>query len=178
MLKWSTNLTAEVIGLAASTSRGGAPANLAASGARMSDWLRGRAAVTGPRFVDHSGLGAANRIAAGDMVKALVSSGADGALRRMMKRIDMKDAKGRIIRDHPARVVAKTGTLNFVSALSGYVQTPSNAVLAFAIFSADLDRRGSLTEEEMERPEGGRGWTGRARAMQQRLIERWTTAYG
>lgn len=178
MLKWSTNLTAEVIGLSASTRRGGSPATLAASGRRMSDWLKGRTGVNGARFVDHSGLGPDSRISASDMVTALVQSGADGALRRMMKRIDMKDANGRTMRDHPARVQAKTGTLNFVSALAGYVQTPSNAVLAFAIFSADLDRRRGLGPEDLERPEGGRGWTSRARAMQQRLIERWVAVYG
>jgi D-alanyl-D-alanine carboxypeptidase/D-alanyl-D-alanine-endopeptidase (penicillin-binding protein 4) len=178
MLKWSTNLTAEVVGLSASTARGGAPATLAASGARMSDWLKGRTGAGGAHFVDHSGLGPESRISASDMVSALVHSGADGALRRMMKHIDMKDANGRTIRNHPARVVAKTGTLNFVSDLAGYVQTPSNAVLAFAIFSADLERRRGLGPDDLERPEGGRGWISRARALQQKLIERWVAVHG
>jgi D-alanyl-D-alanine carboxypeptidase/D-alanyl-D-alanine-endopeptidase (penicillin-binding protein 4) len=178
MLKWSTNLTAEVVGLASSTQRGGMPRTLEASAGRMGDWLRGRAPVNGARFVDHSGLGPRSRISAQDMVSALVQSGADGALRRMLKRIEMKDAGGRTLRDHPARVVAKTGTLNFVSGLAGYVQTPSNAVLAFAIFAADLERRRGLASDDMERPEGGRGWTGRARALQQKLIERWVEVYG
>lgn len=177
MLKWSTNLTAEVVGLSASAARGGVPGSLGASGARMADWLRGRAGVNGARFVDHSGLGADSRITPEDMVRALVRSGPDGTLRRMMKRIEMTDSNGRTIRDHPARVAAKTGTLNFVSALSGYVQGPSNAVLAFAIFAADLDRRRGLGPEDIERPEGGRGWTLRARAMQQKLIERWVALH-
>jgi D-alanyl-D-alanine carboxypeptidase/D-alanyl-D-alanine-endopeptidase (penicillin-binding protein 4) len=178
MLKWSTNLTAEVLGLSASIRRGAQPGNLAASGRRMGDWLADRIGVNGERFVDHSGLGGDSRISPDHMVRALVSAGAEGPLRRMMKRIDMKDAGGNTIRNHPAQVVAKTGTLNFVSALAGYVQTPSNAVLAFSIFSADLSRRRGLTDDEMERPEGGRGWTGRARHLQQQLIERWTTLYG
>ncbi|MCU0911245.1 MAG: D-alanyl-D-alanine carboxypeptidase/D-alanyl-D-alanine-endopeptidase [Rhodobacteraceae bacterium] len=177
MLKWSTNITAEVVGLSASALRGGAPSSLAVSGARMSDWLRGRAGVDGARFVDHSGLGPDSRISPQDMVTALVRSGPDGLLRRMLKRVDMTDSNGRPLRDHPARVVAKTGTLNFVSGLAGYVQGPSNAVLAFAIFAADLDRRRRLSPEEMERPDGGRGWTQRARAMQQKLIERWVAVH-
>ena len=177
MLKWSTNLTAEVVGLTASALRGGTPGSLAVSGARMADWLRGRTGIDGARFVDHSGLGPDSRITPEDMVKALVRSGPDGTLRRMLKRIDMADSNGRPLRDHPARVVAKTGTLNFVGGLAGYVQGPSNAVLAFAIFAADLERRQRLTPEEMERPDGGRGWTQRARAMQQKLIERWVTVH-
>lgn len=178
MMKWSTNLTAESVGLSASAARGGLPSSLATSGARMGDWLRGRAAVNGARFVDHSGLGVDSRISAQDMVTALVAAGPDGALRRMMKQIDMRDANGRPMRDHPAQVFAKTGTLNFVSGLAGFVHTPSNGVLAFAIFSADLDRRSGLSEDEMERPAGGRAWAGRARRMQQRLIERWAAVYG
>ncbi len=178
MLKWSTNLTAEVVGLSASARAGSQPANLNASARRMGDWLAAKIGVNGERFVDHSGLGVESRISPEHMVRALVASGPDGALRRMMKRIDMKDSGGRVIRNHPAQVVAKTGTLNFVSALAGYVQTPSNAVLAFAINAADLPRRSGLDEEEIERPEGGRGWTGQARRLQQQLIERWTTVYG
>ena len=177
MLRWSTNLTAEAIGLAASEQLGARPASLPVSGARMGDWLKARANVNGVRFVDHSGLGPESRISAADMVRALVGSGPDGTLRRMLKRIDMKDERGRVLRDHPARVVGKTGTLNFVSALSGYVQTPSARVLAFAVFAADLDRRRALGEDEVERPPGGRAWTLRARALQQKLIERWVERY-
>ncbi len=177
MLKWSTNLTAEVIGLSASAVRGGLPATLAASGLRMGDWLRTRATVNGVRFVDHSGLGDMSRITADDMVAALVKAGADGPLRRMLKRIEMKDAEGRTIRGHPATVVAKTGTLNFVSGLAGFVQTPSGRVLAFAIFSADLARRGALAPDQMERPAGGVGWARAARTLQQKLIERWVAVH-
>jgi D-alanyl-D-alanine carboxypeptidase/D-alanyl-D-alanine-endopeptidase (penicillin-binding protein 4) len=40
----------------------------------------------------------------------------------------------------PDEIVAKTGTLNFVSTLAGYVQAPSGRTLAFSVFCADLDR--------------------------------------
>ncbi len=178
MLRWSTNLTAEVVGMSASSRLGGAPASLRASGQRMSRWLEGNSSVQNARFVDHSGLGEDSRISATDMVRALVQAGPDGGLRQLMRRIDMKDGNGRVIRNHPAQVAAKTGTLNFVSGLGGYVQTPSNEVLAFAIFSADLDRRRALGANQRERPEGGRAWTRRARALQQKLIERWVAVHG
>lgn len=178
MLKWSTNITAEAIGMTASTQLGAAPRSLPASGRHMSSWLANKIGVGGARFVDHSGLGDESRISADHMVRTLVQAGTNGPLRQMMKRIQMKDANGRRIQNHPARVVAKTGTLNFVSGLAGYVQTPSNAVLAFAIFSADLNRRRGLRSDQAERPEGGRAWTRRARALQQRLIERWVSVYG
>ncbi len=178
MLRWSTNLTAEVVGLTASARAGAMPGSLAASGQRMAGWLASRAGVRGARFVDHSGLGDASRISAAEMVQALVRSGADGALRGILRVHEMKDANGRRIGNHPARVVAKTGTLNFVSGLAGYVQTPSDTVLAFAVFCADLGRRGGLSAAERERPEGAQAWTARARRLQQQLIERWTAVYG
>lgn len=177
MLKYSTNLTAEVVGLASSARLGAAPVDLGSSAGRMSDWLRASAPVNGVRFVDHSGLGDDNRISAGDMVAALVKSGPDGALRRMMKRIEMVDERGRPVKEHRAAVVAKTGTLNFVSALSGYVQAQSGMVMAFAIFAADMPRREALRPEEREKPPGRAAWTGRAKRLQQRLIERWTDVH-
>ncbi len=70
MLKFSTNLTAEVVGLTAS---GGGVQTLAASGARMSDWARGRFGRAG-RFVDHSGLGSESHVAPADMVAALAAA--------------------------------------------------------------------------------------------------------
>ena len=81
------------------------------------------------------------------------------------------------MRNHPLKVAAKTGTLNFVSGLGGYVTTPGGRDLAFAIFAADLPRRAGLAPGDRERPAGGREWTARARAMQSRLIERWAAAY-
>jgi D-alanyl-D-alanine carboxypeptidase/D-alanyl-D-alanine-endopeptidase (penicillin-binding protein 4) len=177
MLKFSTNLTAEVLGLTASAARGGPVATLGASAARMGEWLRARTGVTGARFVDHSGLGGDSRISAADMVGALLRSGALERLRPILKRVDMTDPKGQPLRNHPARVAAKTGTLNFVSGLAGFAEGPSGRVLAFAIFAADLERRRRLAPDEAERPAGSQGWTRRARAMQQKLIERWVALH-
>lgn len=178
MLKWSTNITAEAMGLASSSRLGNSPRSLRASGRRMSDWLSARIGVGGVRFVDHSGLGVDSQISADHMVRTLVHAGVGGPLHQRMKRITMKDQNGNRIRNHPAQVVAKTGTLNFVSALSGYVQTPSNAILAFTIFSANMAQRRGLRRDQAERPRGGRSWTRRARNMQLRLIERWASVYG
>ena len=47
------------------------------------------------------------------------------------------------------------------------------AVMAFAVFTADMPRRATLTRAQRERPEGGRAWNGRSKRLQQGLIERW-----
>jgi D-alanyl-D-alanine carboxypeptidase/D-alanyl-D-alanine-endopeptidase (penicillin-binding protein 4) len=163
MLRHSTNITAECVGLAASGAGG-----LTASGSRMSDWLRATHGVDG-RFVDHSGLGGASRISADAMARALARSGWMGDLMRPFPTRPKGKGEG-------PRVRAKTGTLNFVSGLAGFVDTPRP--LVFAIFAADTARRDSLSGAERERPTGGPEWTRRARAMQGQLIERWAALHG
>ncbi|MFO7919669.1 MAG: D-alanyl-D-alanine carboxypeptidase/D-alanyl-D-alanine-endopeptidase [Nioella sp.] len=177
MMRWSTNLTAEVAGMLATQAGGVRPAGLRQSAEEMSRWLQERHGLRRLSLVDHSGLGDEARISAREMVRALVGSGADGNLRRVMKQIPMRDDQGRPMEDHPVQVVAKTGTLYFVSALAGFVRAPSGRDLAFAIFCGDVDRRAALDPAEENRPPGARGYNRRAKALQQALIERWAAVH-
>ena len=140
MLKFSTNLTAEVAGMVASATRADAQRGLRTSALGMTRWTTGRAGIV-PTFVDHSGLGDASRISAGDMVHLLTAEGVQRELYDILKPIAMRDDERNIIADHPARVMAKTGTLNFVSTLAGYLTTGGGRDLAFAFFAADLEAR-------------------------------------
>ena len=171
MLTFSTNLTAEVLGLTAS-----GQSSLPASASAMDVFLAGKYGAA-PRMVDHSGLGGASRVTAEDMVAVLVGCGPRGPLLPILKHIAMKDAQGRPVKDHPITVRAKTGTLNFVSCLAGYAQGPDNRLLAFAILTGDLRRRSALDEDDQDQPAGARAWNGRAKTLQQKLIERWGAVY-
>jgi D-alanyl-D-alanine carboxypeptidase/D-alanyl-D-alanine-endopeptidase (penicillin-binding protein 4) len=177
MLKWSTNLTAEMMGLAATTARSGKPDSLKSSAEDMNVWARETLGMHSAAFVDHSGLGDDSRVTAQDMVTALVKVHGEG-LRKILKPIAMRDDKRKIITDHPIKVNAKTGTLNFVSALAGYLTTPDGTEMAFAIFAADETIRATLSRAEREGPPGGASWNRRAKKMQQKLIERWGVLYG
>jgi D-alanyl-D-alanine carboxypeptidase/D-alanyl-D-alanine-endopeptidase (penicillin-binding protein 4) len=64
MMRWSTNLTAEVVGLSATQAGGVRPATLAESGDEMSAWMRDTLGARQARFVDHSGLGVNSRLRA------------------------------------------------------------------------------------------------------------------
>ena len=94
-------------------------------------------------------------------------------LRPIMRDIPLAGADQQVIDDPRVSVRAKTGTLNFVSALAGYLTAPDGRVMAFAVFTADMPRRATLTRAQRERPEGGRAWNGRSKRLQQGLIERW-----
>ncbi|MGG7567012.1 D-alanyl-D-alanine carboxypeptidase/D-alanyl-D-alanine endopeptidase [Rhodovulum sp. DZ06] len=86
MLRYSTNLTAEALGLAASGARGARPGGLAPSAAAMSRWLMRRAALEdleGLALQNHSGLSAQSRITPLQMARALRAAavmGDDGML--------------------------------------------------------------------------------------------------
>lgn len=172
MLLYSTNLTAEALGLTATHGRGGQRANLAVSAAEMNQWAREALAVEAA-FVDHSGLSDASRISAAQMVRALTAPGSAAVLRPLLKTIPLVDVDGDPLPNPPGEVVAKTGTLNFVSALAGYMRTQGGADLAFAIFTVDPQRRALALTSADEVPEGARDWNARARRLQQVLLQRW-----
>ena len=178
MLKYSNNLTAEMVGLAASVKRRGGVATLKNSAAEMSRWAAAGLGMSRARLVDHSGLGDASRLTAADMARALVKVHAAGGLKPILKPIAMRNSKGRVDKGHPIKVFAKTGTLNFVSGLAGYMRAPDGTELAFAIFAADEATRAKIKRSDRERPDGARGWNKRAKQLQQKLIERWGTLYG
>ena len=165
MLKYSTNITAETIGLSASGA-----ADLRSSASVMQAWAQGNLGLNG-LFVDHSGLGAASRVTAAGMMRAIMAgekrpSGA--GLRGLLREVGVKgQAPGGV------RVHVKSGTLNFVSGLVGFIAPASGRDLCFAIFSADPARREAVPIDKREQPPGEHGWVGRAHGMQAGLIGRW-----
>ncbi|NKB26971.1 MAG: D-alanyl-D-alanine carboxypeptidase/D-alanyl-D-alanine-endopeptidase [Rhodobacteraceae bacterium] len=174
MLKFSTNLTAEVLGLTASRRLGSGARNLDASARRMMDWLDRSAQTRKTALKDHSGLNDDSRVTATDMVKALVQLGPEGALAPIMKEVSLKDTAG----TGGVTVRAKTGTLHFVSGLAGYADLPGGRRVAFATFAADVPRREKLTRAQRDNPEGAAAWNSRAKLLQRELIGRWAVAYG
>ena len=144
----------------------------------MNDWAAQRLGMTGTALRDHSGLSDRSRLTAAAMAKGLARAHDAGLLRPLLREHRMRDANGREQRNHPVKVVAKTGTLYFVSSLAGYVRTPQGADLAFAIFTASDSLRSRIDPKRDERPPGARGWNRRSKQLQQALIERWSAVYG
>lgn len=170
MMEYSNNLTAEVVGLAASSKP-----DLASSAAEMETWLRA-AGVTGDFHLrDHSGLSPASRVTAQMLARMVARQGESRGLRSLMRHIRMRDAKGKVM-DSPIVVDAKTGTLNFVSNLTGYAQNAGGKPLVFAILTADEPRRAATEGQEL--PDGVSLWTRNSKRLQQGLIESWVASYG
>lgn len=178
MIKYSTNMTAETLGMNASAKRGVSTRNLRGSAQAMTKWLEATYGVRGAKFVDHSGLGSNSRISAHEMARLLVNAKWDGILRPIMKEITLRNSKWQNAPIAGSKVVVKTGTLNFASALAGYVTCPNGRKLAFAIFTADMKKRAAIAKKDRERPAGTKAWARKSRIMQHQLIRHWVKTYG
>lgn len=174
MLVHSTNLTAEVVGLTA-TKRAGHPyATLEHSAQAMTRWAKTRLGMTQSVFFDHSGLGDDTRVTSGDMIAALRhATSIDPAFEQRLKSIRPRTAKGDLDTKGAAAIAAKTGTLNFVSALSGYLTTQTGQKYAFAMFGQDLTARSKVDHAATDLPKGAKTWNTRARNVQSGLLYRW-----
>ncbi|MEM6680051.1 MAG: D-alanyl-D-alanine carboxypeptidase, partial [Pseudomonadota bacterium] len=205
MLRFSTNVTAELAGLAcaepvvAQASAPGAGLSgatlsgkvnvsaaatdpLRTSAAVLNTWAAERAgfAVGDPGFVlaNHSGLSLRSRLSPERLVALLLAEAAEpspvalrdprlpGGVAQILKPHNI--AAKTIPFDYAnTAVAAKTGTMNFVRGLAGYITTPKGRRLAFAVFNNDLARRAAQNNG------GARGWAGRARGMERALIREW-----
>jgi len=180
MLHHSTNLTAEVVGQASSGELGSPMGSAAA----MNRWAGAFAGFPvddpGFAFANHSGLTTRSRVSAERMVAFLraaatrpVPAGAErtdprlpGGVARLLRPYNVA-TKGDGLDHDKLLIVAKTGTMDFVRGLAGYVITPGGRRLAFAVFSNDLDRRsGGVSHID-------RAWMGRARGFEKVLLQNW-----
>ncbi|WP_299359589.1 D-alanyl-D-alanine carboxypeptidase [uncultured Paracoccus sp.] len=159
MLVYSTNLTAEAVGLAASGA-----GDLRASGAAMADWLRAQHVSGSYAFADHSGLSPDSRISAASLTRMLAGPGRAAGLADLLRADPLADMLG--AQSGGRTIRAKTGTLNFVSNLAGY--GPDG--ISFAILTADAARRAAT--HGAEQPQGVIAWTIRSKRLQRDLVDR------
>lgn len=165
MLHFSTNLTAEVVGLTAS---GAMNENVSAT--RMTDWAKTRFGVTGVNFADHAGLDDDTRTTAQAMAQIIAGIARDGQSDGIVRRYYAGNNAP------PGEIRAKTGTLNFVRGLGGIVTTDRGRKLAFAIFSADLDAR-ARADHRQERVPGAQTFATRAIRLEKAILRDWMARY-
>lgn len=165
MLEHSTNLTAEVVGLAASGAM-----SQADSARAMGEWLAA-AGITGAVLADHSGMSPQNRISAQALARLLARPQARAALRPLLNSDPLREVLGEAAQGHGRNgaplVQAKTGTLNFVSCLAGYAAAEGREI-AFAALMADEPRLAATTGQDW--PQGSLAWVKRAKLLQRDLV--------
>ena len=175
MLKYSTNITAEILGLSATLAAGGRAGSLRSSAQAMGRWVAQQSRQSRPNLFNHSGLTGRSRISAKEMALFLAKRKSRNGLAGILKEIWLENARGDGVEISGVRVFAKSGTLNFTRGLAGYIEKDGQQRYAFAIFSADMAARRAAAPSE-ERPAGARRWRGIAKAQEKALVYRWASA--
>lgn len=181
VLRYSNNLSAELIGLAAARRLDPQAATLAQSAAVLSaavlsalpmaalpmaalpktDW-------TGWHLLNHSGLNTASRVTPAQMAAVLRAAGPE-----VWDLLPGED-EGKAL---PRGVRAKSGTLAYAKALAGTLTTAGGRRLGFAVFVTDEGRRramdAAMDRRVAEIPPEARAWLARARTLQADLLALW-----
>jgi len=177
-LKYSNNMAAEMIGIAAGQKLGPDPSAKALAG-----WFKSMApAVDWSTYApsNHSGLSSLSRISARQMGAVLAI-----ARRNAYDGLDFRDYlnhsrwEADLKKELPAvSVRAKTGNMNFVRGLTGWIEPGDGRLLGFALFINDPAARAALdaaidpTAVFVPTREA-RMWLGRARKLEGALLRLW-----
>jgi D-alanyl-D-alanine carboxypeptidase/D-alanyl-D-alanine-endopeptidase (penicillin-binding protein 4) len=172
LLKFSNNMTAELIGLATSHKLTSQVLDPRASSAALAEWLKQHLSYvdwTGFRLVNHSGLSSESRASPRQIAAILMAMAREPVLAGMPNRIMGDDPK--------AEAAAKSGTMDFACGLGGFLTGKSGKRLAFAIFVLDRDKRAALDasfdRRILQPTPGARNWLGRAHALENTLLKSW-----
>ncbi len=190
ILRYSNNLSAELVGLSTSLALGARPTDLAASGARVTQWLQAampKVDWTGFLAVNHSGLTSDSRMTPRQMMailsyaQGLTAQGIDlyALLAPVKWTGELMEGRDEDATDLVVR--AKSGTINFSRALAGYMITDGGRRLGFVVFIGDEALRNaydqSMNVDELVEVPGARAWMKRAKALEKALVSRWVTGY-
>jgi D-alanyl-D-alanine carboxypeptidase/D-alanyl-D-alanine-endopeptidase (penicillin-binding protein 4) len=187
MLRYSNNLVAELTGLAAGRQLTGQRIGLSQSAIAVSQWYERTLPKTDWARFDpgnHSGLNADARITPTQLAAILrfahdARYGRDGrTLMELLPTVGLDGGLGRRLQtpDTAFAVFAKTGTMNFVTGLAGYLPTESGRGRVFAIFVNDKPLRRAYDADPgraaWNRQAGS--WGSRAKDLEAALVRLWT----
>jgi D-alanyl-D-alanine carboxypeptidase/D-alanyl-D-alanine-endopeptidase (penicillin-binding protein 4) len=187
LLRYSNNMEAELIGLAASRKLTGKPLALSESAAALSLWLEQQAPDIdwrGFHLENHSGLSPANRLSPRQMLALLKLIAGEPALAAVLP---PREDDGDVADPAPAAkpgarpITGKTGTMDYARGLAGFFPGRDGKSLAFAIFVFDAKRRTAL-DAAMDRrivdsPPAALAWTRRAKSLDDALLKAWMKKY-
>ena len=205
LLRHSNNLTAELIGLGTARAIAGQPLPLDQASAEVGRWFAGE--LPGAGWVSYaplnfSGLTSAGRVTP-NHIAAILERGAqrrygetslvDLMPARSVEVTEKVQVKTKATKKQPSRLTtvnrskqigttyAKTGTMAYVRGLAGYLDAASGRRLIFVVFVNDPVERAAMDASAAVSspipPPGSRRWLGRARGLEQALLQDWAQRY-
>lgn len=182
MLRSSSNVQAELVGLSVSRELGRTKGGLAASAGAVRVWLPGavpQADWSAMHLPNHSGLNAKARVTPRQMTALLRAGGKDGLLPLLSAAGWHGWMRDRLPEpDTALKVWAKTGTMNYGVALAGIILDDGGQRKVFAVFVQDQAAR-TLYDRETDKEEKERldaaaaRWNDRARSLIDALVRGW-----
>lgn len=175
MMRKSTNLTAEVLGVLAAKARGGDPKSLRDAARSTARWIEqetgpiGGAGWTGFALANHSGLSTRSR-ATPRQIAAILREG----YRRF------GDSFVRLHRETSRRgggayeIRAKVGSMRFVRGFGGFLKLGGRDMI-FAIMANDDNRRAAADAGAVGL--GSKPWMRKARELERALLSDWIADY-
>ncbi|MEZ5931551.1 MAG: D-alanyl-D-alanine carboxypeptidase/D-alanyl-D-alanine-endopeptidase [Alphaproteobacteria bacterium] len=180
MLWYSNNLMAELIGLSAARTL--APvAELGSSADVMLAALRARmpeVSWEGAHLENHSGLSSKARLSPAQLAAILRHGWEDGMLSSLLPGSGWSGTLARRFNgpDQALRIWAKTGSINYVATLGGYLLSAEHAPAAFVIMISDEAARAAY-EAAPRRTRAGETqahqWHRAAERAMDQIVERW-----
>jgi D-alanyl-D-alanine carboxypeptidase/D-alanyl-D-alanine-endopeptidase (penicillin-binding protein 4) len=182
LLRYSSNPSAELIGLAASRRLTGRSLDLGPSAAALTSWIEQRAPKAnwqGFYLANHSGLTPDSRVTPRQMARLLSLIALDGTLIPEMPALT--DEGRATTADNARGLTGKSGTMDYARGLAGYFLAKDGRRLGFAIFVFDRARRAVLDAEMDPRIPNSTSealdWVHRALLVDQLLLARWMKSY-
>ena len=143
----------------------------------MQNWLKEKIGKSKTELVDHSGLGSKSKISAYELIKLLEITGWDGNIFGLMNDHKFRKRNSAILKNYTNVVKVKTGSLNFVSNIVGFIETNSGNRMAFVILTSNMNERNKLKKEDRDNPLKAKTWVKKSRQIQLDLIEYWSFKY-
>jgi D-alanyl-D-alanine carboxypeptidase/D-alanyl-D-alanine-endopeptidase (penicillin-binding protein 4) len=175
ILRYSNNISAELIGLATSHKLTGQFPTIGDSCQTLTEWLQAQRPEMnwrGFHLENHSGFSSETRVSPRQMVGLLELLANDSNIVQLLPAIPSETAQ-----PTGPQLIGKSGTMDYALGFAGYIVHGDAPRFAFAIFVFDRKRRAEL-DASMDRrivepsPEA-REWISRARTLEHAVLQRW-----
>lgn len=177
MLKYSNNLLSEVVGLSATKKFSGDNREIKVSAKIMGSWLENKIGNYEGNFSDHSGLGVGSMMSSHELIRFLKNSEWQASAINLMQSFKVKKTQSSTLKSYINFIKAKTGTLNYVGNMAGYIETKSGRKLLYVILGSNLEKRNRLIKSDRDNPPEAKIWNKKIRSLQLDLIESWALRY-
>jgi serine-type D-Ala-D-Ala carboxypeptidase/endopeptidase (penicillin-binding protein 4) len=185
VLRFSNNMAAELIGLAASRKLSTHPLSLRESATTVTNWYLRQAPDApwqGFHCANHSGLSSATRMTPRQLA-AILRVGWSLSVRDSTFPQLLWPPMWERVRNDPEHtaVRAKSGTMNYADGLAGFLTTKQGRQLGFVILITNFPQRLAQDETQDVRATAAEpdsnGWTRRAKVLEKNLVMSWIARY-